>query len=426
MRRIVTLVLLALLQATPDYAISNIRPAVLSADGGMVIVAFDVTNEGEAASTAATVRMVNKDTGTELATEQLGPLSAGEGVLVTLEFPIGFLPPDRAQTMLVSVGINEVEPSASPGIANNSANVIIPPPDQLPLESPVQETGPNQTGPLVIFGFEFNRNDPVHMVLLVAIIGALLVMFLLLVIILRLIFQRKPRFSVQLPPYANAQPLSAATNAGRRQGWQFHAQNDLAPPIPANEGATHVRKRLTGVDGIKFSDWKITGLRLSQYDQYGRVSRSEVIADRKFARRLTAIARKAPDLTEDRISRRVRPMSRALVGKLKNRINKRSAMLPLALDLSFEGGHGEVRILFELFYLEQGRWRKVDSWEPDMMIPGKVIHENFTFSIAGMRQGETFRDFTRRLPDDLTQVMTDMLKADRQPATETGEFVQQI
>jgi hypothetical protein len=418
---------LALLQAAPDYAISSIRPATLSADGGAVMVAFDVTNAGAAASTSATVRMVNKDTGTELATEQLGPLAAGEGVVVTLEFPVGFLPPDRAQTMLVSVGINEVETSTSPGIANNSANVIVPPPNQLPTASPVQQNEPGQSaGSLFILGFEFNRNDPVHVVALIGISGALLIMVVLLVIILRLLFQRKPRFSVQLPPYANAQPLSTATNAGRRQGWQFHAQNDLAPPLPANEGATHVRKRLTGVNGIKFSDWKITGLRLSQYDQYGRVTRSEVIADRKFTRRLSAIAHKAPDLTEDRISRRVRPISRALVGRFKSRVNKRSAMLPLALDLSFEGEHGEVRILFELYYLEQGRWRKVDHWEPDMMVPGKAIHENFTFSMTGMRQGETFRDFMRRLPDDLTQILTNMLKADRQSATESGEFVQQV
>ncbi len=422
MRSIATLILLALLQATPDYAISNIRPAIRSADGSLVIVAFDVTNQGATASSTATVRMVNKDTGTELASEQLSPLLAGDGVLITLEFPVGFLPPDREQTMLVSVGIDEVEPSTG-NIANNSANVLIPPVDQLPLDTTDSETVSGPSGPLLIFGFAFNRDDPVHMVLLVAVIGALLLMLLLLVIILRLIFQRTPRFAVQMPPYANAQPLPTSSTGGRRQGWQFHAQNDLSPPTPANEGATHVRKRLTGVDGIKLSDWKITGLRLSQYDQYGRVTRSEVIATRKYSRRLSKIARKAPDLSEDRIRRRVRPVARFLVRQFKRRINKRSAMLPLALDVSFEGGHGEVRILFELFYLEQGRWRKVDSWEPEMMVPGKVIHENFTYSLYGMGQGETLRDFTRRLPDNLTQILTDMLKPDQQPTMETGEFI---
>ena len=245
MRSIITLLLLVILQTTPDYAISNIRPAMLSADGSTVIVAFDVTNLGDTASSTATVRMVNKDTGTELATEQLDPLVANEGVLITLEFPVGFLPADREQTMLVSVGIDEVEPSTG-NIANNSANVIIAPPDQLPVENTDTLADASPPSPLTLLGFNFNQDDPVHMAALIAVIGALLIMVVLLLIILRLIFQRKPRFSVQLPPYANAQPLPSSTNAGRRQGWQFHAQNDLLPPIPANEGATHVRKRLTG------------------------------------------------------------------------------------------------------------------------------------------------------------------------------------
>ena len=133
-----------------------------------------------------------------------------------------------------------------------------------------------------ILGFSFDTNNPVHRTALIAISGALVILLLLLLVVVRLLFRRDPSFSIQLPPYANVPPMSPATDAGRRQGWQFHAQNDLLPPRPANEGSTHIRKILIGIDGEKLSNWEIAGLRLSQYDQYGRVTRSEVIKSRGF------------------------------------------------------------------------------------------------------------------------------------------------
>ena len=213
--------------------------------------------------------------------------------------------------------------------------------------------------------------------------------------------------------------MAPSTTAGRRQGWQAHAQNDLAPPSPSDEGSTHIRKLLTGLEGQKLNNWEVTGVRMNQYDQYGRVARSEVVATRDITRRLNKTIDRAADLDEDQISRRVRPVARKLVGQFRRKISPRSAMLPIAIDIAFQGVHGEVRIRFELYYLEQGRWRLVDLWEPEMTVSGRMIHENFTYSLSGLRPGEPQNTFSRRLQDDLTTVLTEMLRHEP-PAHDTG------
>jgi len=264
----------------------------------------------------------------------------------------------------------------------------------------------------------FNPDDPVHVAALAGICLMMVILLVLFIIVLRLMFREKPRFVLHAPPYASVPPLAPSTNAGRRQGWQFHAQNDQAPPYPANEGSTHVRKLLIGIDGVKLSNWESVGLRMNQYDQYGRIARSEVVAPRKMCRSLSKTAERAASLSEEQVSRRMRPIASKLVGQFRRKINPCSAMLPVALDIAFQGVHGEVRIRFELFYLEQGRWRMVDAWEPEMTVAGRAIHENYSYSLIGLRQGEPFNTFARRLQDDLTNVLTDMLK--QEPTHDTG------
>lgn len=398
-------------QDGPDYAITNLRDAVLTEDGN-VQVAFDVVNQGATASVNATVHMVNKSTGVPFASQVLRPLPAGAGVTVTLTFPVDMLPEDEAQSMLLAVGIDEVESSASNTIANNMTNVSIPARADIPPAPVESGQAPGETGGVQFnfLGFPFDTNNPVHRAALIAVGGALVILLLLLLIVVRLFFRRDPSFSIQLPPYANVPPMSSATDAGRRQGWQFHAQNDLLPPRPANEGSTHIRKILVGIDGEKLSNWEIAGLRLSQYDQYGRVTRSEVIAKNKLARQLSKVAAKAISRTDEQITRQVKPISRSLVKQLRRKVNKRSAMLPIALDIRFEGIHGEVKILFELYYMEQGRWKQVDSWEPEMTVTGRTLHENFTYTLNGLHPGEEFRNFPKRLQDDLNNLLTDLLK----------------
>jgi hypothetical protein len=407
----------ALAQTGPDYAIANIRPVEWAPDGGSVQIAFDVNNQGSTAGTIAVVRLLHTETGQELARENLNPLIANEGVTVILNVPTALLDRDNPQTLEVFVGIGEVEAVDAPTITNNTAIIIVPPLSQLaaaPLPTPTAApAGPD----VLLQRLGFDLNDPVHRTALIVIGVALAIMLLLGLIVLALVVRRAPRFTLHLPPYASIPPMAPSTQAGRRQGWQFHAQNDLMPPYPANEGATHIRKLLVSSDGRKLGNWQITGLRLSQYDQYGRVARTEVVAAARHGRRLSKTAARADRLTEDQLSRRVRPVARALIGPFRRRITPRSAMLPVALDLAFQGVHGEVRIRFELYYLEQGRWRLVDSWEPEMTITGRAIHENFTYSLYGLRPGEPFKTFPRRLEDDLTTLLADMLRPDQ---TDTG------
>lgn len=394
---------------SPDYEILNLRDPALTIDGD-VQVAFDVVNNGATASVNATVRMVNKTSGVQVATEFVRPLIAGEGLTVTLVFPVDMLSEDEAQTMLVSVGIDEVESSTS-NIANNMINVLIPEPDNIqPATSADQGAGEQSDSQVEILGFGFNINDPVHRAALIGLGGTLIIVLLLLAVILRLLFRREPTFDIHLPPYANVPPMSAATDAGRRQGWQLHAQNDLLPPRPANEGSTHIRKILIGIDGEKLSNWEIAGLRLSQYDQYGRVTRSEIIAKHNLTRKLSNIATRASGRTDEQVAKQVKPLSRGLVKQFRRKINQRNAMLPIALDVRFEGIHGEVKILFELYYMEQGRWKQVDSWEPEMTVPGRTLHENFSYTLNGLQSGEEFRAFPSRLREDLNTLLTDLLK----------------
>lgn len=424
-------------QTGPDYAIENVRPAQLSANGSAVELVFDVNNLGSAASSPATVRAINEDTSEVVAIERLDSLDADQRVTIRLIIPSRLLSPDREQVIQVSVSVDQTE-AQSEDVSNNTANITIPPlevlqqaPSTLPTpqsgtETPTGTPMPEPDGlETLLASLGFEPDNLVHVVAAVAISIVLLVMLVLLIVLLRLLFRRQNRFELHLPPYANIPPMAPSTTAGRRQGWQIHAQNDLPPPYPANEGATHIRKLLTGIDNIKLANWQISGLRISQYDQYGRVARSEVIGTPGLCRRLSKAADRAPSLTEEQISRRVRPVARALASQFRRKINPRSAMLPIALDIAFQGVHGEVRIRFELFYLEQGRWRLVDTWEPEMTVSGKAIHENFTYTLHGQRQGEPLKLFVRRLQDDLSVTLTDMLR--HEPAdTGRSEAIQTV
>jgi hypothetical protein len=174
------------------------------------------------------------------------------------------------------------------------------------------------------------------------------------------------------------------------------------------------------MEGGKLLNWQIEGLRLSQYDQYGRISRSEVIARPRTLRRLNRIAGKAreADVEVEKLQRRLDGVVKPLARRLRSNINRRSSTLPIAMDLRFEGGHGEVRIFFELYQLDHGRWQRVDAWEPEMMVRGTAIHENFTYTLRGLQPGEEFKDFTPRLADDMVQLLLAMLGHEQKPVAE--------
>lgn len=408
-------------QIDADYAISNIRLPRFA--NNQVFIEFDIVNFGGAASVPATILLVNVNSGQELARETLPPLEAQSSTSIALSFATSFLTPGVPESLRISVGIDEVEPGTSATIANNQARVNVTLPGagtSLPTESVPEATAEPSPEPgesTSIFGIQIDTSDPVTLAVLLGIAGAALILLLIVIVILRLLFQRPAAFGAWQPPYANVPWLDPNTTQGRRQGWQQYAQNDFPPFAPPAEGATHVRKLLTGLDGEKLGNWRIVGLRISQYDQYGRVARSQVVISKRQASRVDGLARRSRKLTSEQLARKLRPVARSIANQLHRKISTRSAMLPLALDVRFQGVHGEVHIFFELYMVQLGHWRQVDRWEPEMTVTDKIIRESFTYTLFGQRPNEAMKDFLRRLQDDLVNVLVEMMRRPEDTAT---------
>lgn len=389
----------------PDYAVRLIRGR-FAQDGRQAIVEFEVQNIGATATVPATARLVVIATGEEVASATIPPLQATEIRTVSLPFSTARFEPSSVESLRAAVGINEVEAAGSENIQNNYAQISLTFPATIPPEVTPEATPQDETTRLLE---SLRLNDPVQFAVVAGLIGALLVVLLIAWIILRLLFRRPPDFSNWQPAYGSLFPLDPNSTAGRRQQWQSLAQNNALPPI-GSEGSIHACKRLFGIQGAYLSGWHITAVRASQYDMYGRINRSQVLAPRRLVRRLDAVVQQKDRLTAQQIERRLRPVARGLVGKLRGKLNNRNAMLPVALDLRFQGRHGEVRILFELYQCQYGQWHPLDQWEPEMTISGKSINEAYTYTFYGQRPGETLKTFAQRLQDDLVRTLAEMVR----------------
>ncbi|MDX1992194.1 MAG: hypothetical protein SF029_07385 [bacterium] len=417
-------------EAPPDYRIN--ASAQIDTQRGEILIRVTVYNAGGPAEEEATIALASLRTGDPIATDQsytVRPLGAnGDSEEVEIRLPLTTFPPESSQSIWVTVGIGEVEAENSATILNNrdGLNLMIPdydpvsfvqtPPQEQPgttPQTPAAEPQPEaEAGSRVvqipIIDREIDLADPTNIIALVGIGAASVLMLLILSMILRLLFQRSPQFGNWQPPYATVPPLDPNSVYGRRQVWQQHAQNNVLP-LPCKESVVHARKVLLGMDGYYLSGWKIKAARMTQYDMYGRVARSQVIATSGNIRRLNSVARRSASLDTQRISRRVRPVAKSLAKQFRKRITARSAMLPIALDVRFQGVHGEVRILFELYQCLQGQLHQIDIWEPEMTVVGRAIHESYTLTIYGQLGNEAYRDFRNRLQNDLTQVLTEMM-----------------
>jgi len=230
----------------------------------------------------------------------------------------------------------------------------------------------------------------------------------------RLLFRGRRRFRPWQPPYASVPPMDPNSVAGRRQGWQQHAQNGvlLAPPI---EGNIHIIKLLLGVDGRTLGNWRLTNARLSQYDQYGRIARTEYIVRRGWVSRMNAIMRANHKLDEKALRRRLKPMAKKAVRGFRRNVTRKTVVLPVALDLRFQGRHGEVRIFFELYQHQGGAWQRLDQWEPEMRLVRGKMQENYTYSIQGQNatNGETPKRFKQRLQEDVLWLLLETVRDHR-------------
>jgi len=397
-----------------DYAIRNIR-SHFTDNNQQAQVQFEVWNIGGTTSTTATATLNVISTGEEVARDEVAPLQSQEIVTVTLTFPTSMFSSDSVQSFRAAVGIGEVEAAGSANIQSNFAQITITFPDVSAEGTPTPEIiSVSSTPPpdiltefLGTIGITFNFSDRTQTAVLVGIVGALLVLVLIIVVIIRLLFHRPPDFGNWQPPYANMPFLDPNSQAGRRQQWQTHAQN-ASLPQNCTDGGLLARKLPLDSSGNYFSGWRVTAMRISQYDQYGRVNRSQVIASKKVVNRVNGIMRRRSKLAPEKMLRQFRSAASGLVKPLGKKLNERNVMLPLALDVRLEGKHGDVRILFELYQCQYRRWQRIDQWEPEMAVISKAIHESNAYTIYGMRAGETLKSFRQRLADDVAQTLFEM------------------
>jgi hypothetical protein len=401
-------------QANPDYAIVNVADSV-SSDQSQLILVVTIENLGAAATVPTQlITRLNGESELELSIQTVEPLGAGEIVEETINLSVDDFPTNGAQSILISVGLDGIEASTATTLENNvwTVDITIGVADDITL---LDVKGSEYT----VLGYVFSREDAA---LYLVMFAAIVIMLWLLSVVLRLLFRRPARFGTWQPPYGLMPMYDQNTMEGRRQAWQTHAQNSLLLAAP-NDGNLHPVKMLIGTDGGNLHNWKITALRLSQYDTYGRIARSQAVADKKWVKRLNNVLKKRTMQTEEKVQKMLRPVAGGLVREFRKKVNKKNGFLPISLDVRFEGKHGEVRIVFELYQCQGRAWYRLDQWEPTMMVVAQTMQENFTFTIHGRLNNEKMNEFSDRLRDDIIWLLLEMVRVEEwshqpQPAAE--------
>lgn len=414
MRRLIAFTLITLLlqaaAALGQAATYQIRSIGSRLDGDQLVIDFTVNNSDGAAAVAQTATLFDSS-GKALTSQPVRPLNQNESVEMILRVPLAQFPLGTTQTLYAAVGVDQLPPPNQRTLGNVAViKVLIP---------EVVTQAPAQSAP---GGLPINLNDPLNLALVLSVIAVVVVLLWVLSVILRLVFTRPPTMSPWQPPYLVTPLVDPNSTHGRRQMWQPHALSDTLP-VPCAPGDYKVRKLLIGVDGVKLKGWHVTGLRISQYDQYGRVARSQYIADGGTVKRLDRAVRKSAALDEARAQRAVRSVARQLAKELLKHVNKQSALLPVELELRFTGMHGEVGILFELYGCVGAQWQPIDQWSPEMRVVNGAIQEKFDYTVFGQHPEETYKQFRQRLPDDLTLLLGLMVQAmpAPPPAEDTAE-----
>jgi hypothetical protein len=414
-------VFLAVMQDTaPDYSIQLIHYS-FSADNGQTTVTFDVVNSGGDSKKSSTAVLNLIETGEQIATATVPALISNGRYTVVMTFSNERFAPGSVESFraVVGVGDGDVEPAGSASVQDNFARIVVTLPATLPqpqvtpqieaTREPTSEPTPasNDTIQQILRTLNLDLSKPEQKAMLIGLVAVVLVLALIIWVILRLVFARKPDISGWQPSYANLLPTDPNTLAGRRQQWQGVAQNSSLAQS-GTEGTVQVRKLPTGVDDHYLSGWHIVALRMSQYDMYGRVNRSQITPSQSIVKRLDWVARKHEKLNADQLIRQLNPVARMLSREVRKKVNDRTAMLPLAIDFRLRARHGEVRIWFELYRRQYGQWAQIDRWEPEMMVQGKWMYETFTYTLYGQKPGEDLKGFQKRLENDLLQLLTEM------------------
>jgi hypothetical protein len=401
-------------QQAPDYSIRSIRTPLSENE---IVIQFEVLNNGGPAADATTASVSIATSEQTIASETVPPLAENEQATITISIPAsapGLTAGERV-LFLIRVGIGDIEPEDSNTVGDNSAitpAVIVPgvaetqPTEPVEVESPAVPPTQPPPGPFRLPTLDLT--NPLHIALIIGAAGILLILIWMLTVILRLLFAQPPAFTTWQPPYAYSPLLDPNSTAGRRQLWQQHAQSD-ALPAPCAVGSFMARKVLIGMKGQKLEGWHVTALRISQYDMYGRVARSQTLASAGVVKGLDRALRKAPGRAPERLASLLRPAVKRLFRDFARRL-KRTPTLPVALDIRLKGTHGEVRIIFELYQCVDNQWHIIDQWEPEMTLLSGSLFENFTYSLTGQHSSETSRQFRQRLQNDITQMLTSMIQ----------------
>ena len=417
MRRLFALVLISLLavsipkvsaQTPSNYLIRSIRYTLTD---DQVVVDFTVEPSG-GATPQTTVYLFDK-TGRNLAQQTVKALAVGEKIATTLSVPRSQFAPGSSQTLYVVPGLSQF-PSDVGEIAQFS-QVTVPIPE-IVVSAPVatEEASSPIPGLGISLPANINLSDPANLALVLGIVVVVVVLLWVFSVIGRMLFSRPPSLPTWQPPYVITPLIDPNSTNGRRQLWQQHAESDVLP-VPCVPGDYKVRKLLLGSSGAKLGGWRVNGMRISQYDRYGRVARSQVVLPKKTVKALDKAVRKSASLDAAKAQRSVRPVAKTLTSAILKKTNKQSATLPVALDIRFVGMHGEVRILFELYGCDGGRWQEIDHWEPEMRVVNGSIHENFTYTLLGQYPAETRKQYQQRLSGDLTSLLALMVQAPPPP-----------
>ncbi len=419
--------LAAVAQVEPrDYTISLPRVS-FSADGRSAIVSFVVSNQGGDALEASQVVITEKPAGSMQISEDLPRLMAGGERDYAIEMRLADLP--GADVFFeIEAGIDKYELAGSPIARNNKQIFRINQADLANAPAAEREAAPSYDLflPIVNLGLDFLPGGfAVNGVFtsvgdLLRMAGLLLLALFclwLLSLALRLILRGAPKFDSWQPPYSVSAWHDPNSALGRRQSWQFHAQSCLLDP-PRAPDQVAVIKRLTNEKGVGLGGWKFKAMRTAQYDIYGRINRTEAIMPHSISRQLTRIAKRAPGLSEDQLTKALKPVARRISRQALSAVEKQNRMLPLALDMRLEGDPSEALVVFELYQYRGDAWRMIDQWEPEMGMLGARIPEQYSFSLNGQLPGETYREYKRRLRDDLTRLLMSLFNRDALGDTE--------
>ena len=419
---IILMSMVCLAQTPRDYAISPPRVSY-SADAAHAIVSFEVRNGGGDALAETQIVITEHLSGSIAQTEALPALAANESRAFDLCLALDTLSGGDV-FFRIQAGIDDYELAGSQIARDNeqlfrvnkaqaSGGSGVCQGDTL-ASAPFSLTIPLVNARLVFFGDSIELNGvplDTGVTLLAALVFLLLLTFCLwlLSLALRLLFRQPPRFDAWQPPYAHNNWYDINSTLGRRQSWQYHAQNNLLGE-PTAPDQTLIVKHLLGRRKEIMGGWRVKAMRSMQYDIYGRISRTEVLMPRGLINRLNKLLQRAPSLDEEALRKAIEPVAKRVSRCALAPVEKQNLPLPLALEMRFEGESGEARILFELHQFRSEAWQLLDAWEPDLGQTGARIPEQFAFTLNGQLPGEDGREYKRRLRRDVAALLLRMIR----------------